>query len=342
MLAMTNRMYAPPAKGPVTFSSKRVPCPKCGARRGFAPLEEGSLGGKCHACGIFIPPALHEVPLLYPAEPQEKPVLIPRKFVSDTEVAESMRYITTLPRTKPVECTDKEERAAIVEFLAGFSQRDSEWLADVHGHRKMLRERHPFAATLAELTDRHILWEWKVGQSEDGATIFWYQDYDGRYRNGKKVWYNEEGFNRTKHNELKAPRFIYTQRQGYRTCLFGEYGLSQRQDVPVILVESEKTAIFMAYHHRDAVVVASGGANSLNKERAEVLNGRHVWIIFDNDLPGEDGAHKSAKILNKIGAHTHIITTQTVFPNVPSGFDPADYYYLKFKRTRDLRNYNSF
>jgi hypothetical protein len=38
------------------FSSKRLCCPHCGARRGFAPIVGDDGTGKCHACGLFVPP----------------------------------------------------------------------------------------------------------------------------------------------------------------------------------------------------------------------------------------------------------------------------------------------
>jgi hypothetical protein len=38
------------------FSSQRVRCPACGARRGFAPVVGQQEAGKCHACGLFLPP----------------------------------------------------------------------------------------------------------------------------------------------------------------------------------------------------------------------------------------------------------------------------------------------
>lgn len=37
------------------FSNRRIQCPECKARRGFAPLIGDEASGKCFACGAFLP-----------------------------------------------------------------------------------------------------------------------------------------------------------------------------------------------------------------------------------------------------------------------------------------------
>ncbi len=45
-----------PGRDRLKFSNRRTECPACKARHGFATLEGDGDAGKCHACGLFMPP----------------------------------------------------------------------------------------------------------------------------------------------------------------------------------------------------------------------------------------------------------------------------------------------
>lgn len=118
-----------------------------------------------------------------------------------------------------------------------------------------------------------------------GATVFWQIDANEQVRSGKIILYNSETGHRVKephsyvswaHRELQLKDFNLKQ------CLFGEHLLIRYPDAPVILVESEKTAIVMSHFIPNYVWVATGGINGCFKEEfVHSLKGRDVTLIPD-------------------------------------------------------------
>lgn len=118
-----------------------------------------------------------------------------------------------------------------------------------------------------------------------GATVFWQVDANEQVRSGKIILYNSETGHRVKephscvswaHRELQLKDFNLKQ------CLFGEHLLKRYPDAPVILVESEKTAIVMSHFIPNYVWVATGGINGCFKEEfVHSLKGRDVTLIPD-------------------------------------------------------------
>jgi len=118
-----------------------------------------------------------------------------------------------------------------------------------------------------------------------GSAVFWQVDIEGHVRAGKIMCYNPENGHRVKepqayvswaHSELKLPDFHLKQ------CLFGEHLLKGSSETPVMLVESEKTAVIMSHFIPDYIWLATGGKNGcFNREAMQVLEGRDVVLIPD-------------------------------------------------------------
>ena len=78
------------------------------------------------------------------------------------------------------------------------------------------------------------------------------------------------------HSELHLPDFNLQQ------CLFGEHLLKTSASVPIMLVESEKTAVIMAHFISDYLWLATGGKNGcFNKDAMSVLRDREVTLVPD-------------------------------------------------------------
>ena len=78
------------------------------------------------------------------------------------------------------------------------------------------------------------------------------------------------------HSELKLTNFHL------RQCLFGEHLLNTSGTAPVMLVESEKTAVIMSHFIPDYIWLATGGKNGcFNSEAMQVLRGRDVTLVPD-------------------------------------------------------------
>ena len=128
---------------------------------------------------------------------------------------------------------------------------------------------------------------YKVGTSNKwgGTTVYWQTDISGKVRTGKIMLYDSATGHRIKephtyvgwaHSELRLSNFHL------RQCLFGEHLLNTSATAPVMLVESEKTAIIMSHFIPDYIWLATGGKNGcFNSEAMQVLHGRDVTLIPD-------------------------------------------------------------
>ncbi|PSR53438.1 hypothetical protein AHMF7605_07810 [Adhaeribacter arboris] len=160
-------------------------------------------------------------------------------------------------------------------------------------------------------TADYLLQYFSIGTTRAGGTLFWYQDKAGQYRKPKRIYYQSNG-HRVKATEDEAKSkpspLAFTNQAGYEYCLFGEFQLIRYPaSAKVVMVESEKSAIIGHVHFPDFIWVATGGAVSLKKEKAKVLQGRKVMIIPDMHQTGREGALRMQAILKEVGCRTRIL-----------------------------------
>lgn len=143
-----------------------------------------------------------------------------------------------------------------------------------------------------EITN-NLIEKYYLGTSKrwKGANIFWQLDITGKVRTGKIMLYNSETGKRIRkpfnhinwvHSVLKKSEFNLKQ------CFFGEHLLNSNSN-NIMVVEAEKTAIIASAIMPQYTWLASGGLNSLDKERCTVLNKHNV--IFHPDI----GAYETWK-----------------------------------------------
>lgn len=161
--------------------------------------------------------------------------------------------------------------------------------ADVVGRSLSHYEINPLyrylCQTFGEEETLRLFQLYRIGTSSKwgGATIFWQTDRQGQVRTGKIMQYDPATGHRIKeprayvswvHSELRLPDFHL------RQCLFGEHLLNRSTSAPVMLVESEKTAVVMCHFIPDYIWLATGGKNgSFNREAMSVLRDREVTLI---------------------------------------------------------------
>ena len=142
---------------------------------------------------------------------------------------------------------------------------------------------------------REVAAMYQIGANANGSTIFWQIDKDGRTRTGKLMAYGRDG-HRIKEDCYDRVNWMHAilRREGLipeefelTQCLFVEHLLRIFPDAPVVLVESEKTAIICAIKDSSRVYLATGGVYGLTAERAAALVGRHVIVIPDADAMDE-------------------------------------------------------
>ena len=126
-------------------------------------------------------------------------------------------------------------------------------------------------------------------------------DIQGRCRGGKIIPYNPETGHRIKDDTVPPAMWVHTRLKSLgqlpddwtlSQCLFGEHLLPRYPDLPVALVEAEKTAVICSLLLPEHIWLATGGKSQFN-DRLMVLKGRKVTAFPDID--GYDEWRKKAK-----------------------------------------------
>lgn len=135
------------------------------------------------------------------------------------------------------------------------------------------------------------------------------------------------------HSELHLPDFHLKQ------CLFGEHLLKGSSSSPVILVESEKTAIIMSHFISDYIWLATGGKNGcFNREAMLALQGRDVTLIPDLGAT-EQWKEKSvllSGICKKVSVSDILERTATE-EQCSQGLDIADFFLFSPSKRQILQ-----
>ena len=160
---------------------------------------------------------------------------------------------------------------------------------------------------------------YKVGTSNKwgGSTVYWQTDISGKARTGKIMLYDSATGHR-----IKEPH-------AYVGWAHSELKLSNTSGTaPVMLVESEKTAIIMNYFIPDYIWLATGGKNGcFNSEAMQVLRGRDVTLV--PDLGAADQWKEKARMLSGIAKS---VTVSDMLEQIATeeqrnqGLDIADFF----------------
>lgn len=124
---------------------------------------------------------------------------------------------------------------------------------------------------------------YKIGTrvDRDDEVIFWQFDQNMNCRSGKVMSYDRATIKRGKtiswmHTILGFTDFNLSQ------CLFGEHLITSKHD-PVIVVESEKSAIIGSIVIPEFIWVATGGKSSGVADKLKVLKDHKVTLVPDID-----------------------------------------------------------
>lgn len=146
-----------------------------------------------------------------------------------------------------------------------------------------------------------------------GAPVFWYIDSKFGITTGKIMYYpdpvkgkryRESDRYRGKpvvnfvHAVLKIPGFKR------KPCYFGEHLLTLEPGKPVMVVESEKTALIASAFFPDHVVLATGGINGLQNLDWSLTRGREVVLIPDTstgDVATKNWTEQTKQINSRYG-----------------------------------------
>ena len=142
-----------------------------------------------------------------------------------------------------------------------------------------------------------MLWAYCVGHfRKDSRTVFWQIDEQGRVHTGKLMMYGADG-KRNREGAFKNPGWAHNylrydkNRYGMQQCLFGMHLVDRYPDVPVNVVESEKTAVICAINYGldRGLWMACGGLQNIKEFELQPLidRGRDIFLWPDKD--GREG-----------------------------------------------------
>lgn len=157
----------------------------------------------------------------------------------------------------------------------------------------------------------HVCTRYLLGTSKyiDGSSVFWYIDSTGKVTDGKIMYYDDpKTGKRYKGNDLSKPAvnwvhsLLRINEFNRKPCFYGEHLLRVEPDKPVLIVESEKTALIASVFFHNKIVLATGGQQNLSDRLYwELLQGRQITLIPDtakDDKASKEWKDKAEK-LNK-------------------------------------------
>ena len=189
----------------------------------------------------------------------------------------------------------------------------------------------------------NLIETYNIGTSNQfggGSIVFWQVDINSKIRTGKIMQYSSTKGKRIKeptncinwvHSTLKMPDFNLKQ------CFFGEH-LIKRNNKPIAIVESEKTAIISSVYFPDFVWIATGGKNGIRLNNIlKIYSGRNVYLF--PDLGAYDNWSKKAKEIPIKIKVSDLLEHNANEAAKKQGYDLADYLIeFKYQKFRKIVN----
>lgn len=169
-----------------------------------------------------------------------------------------------------------------------------------------------------------IFKKYLIGGNDFSPETTFYFQFDGKlWRSGKSIKYGKDGHRLKGKGTL--PFFLHRHQDlGFddnamelRQCFFGQHLLDENS--PVVVVESEKTALYCNGAFPKYIWLATGGRTQLNAAKLQILGNRVVYLI-----PDTDSVEYWSKIANTFGNITTIDLREVA--ELEKGADLMDYF----------------
>ena len=188
-----------------------------------------------------------------------------------------------------------------------------------------------------ELAGRYNIGTAKVRK---GSCVFWQVDIKGRVCQGKVMFYDAATGKRS--HEVH-PTWSHTlmkiDKERVGQCFFGEHLLAESPDLPVGIVESEKSAIIASFYLPGYVWLACGGKDGMfGKADLDIFKDRKV-VLFP-DLGMLENWEGKAEKLRRHGIEAHVFTyleEHATQSEKEKGLDIADYLLNEHSQAAILR-----
>ena len=165
-----------------------------------------------------------------------------------------------------------------------------------------------------EVADR-VAARYYLGTSKylPGAPVLWYIDSEYRITTGKIMYYPDPVKGKRyresdRYHGKPVVNFVHAvlKLRGFKRkpCFFGEHLLTAEPGKPVMVVESEKTALIAGAFFPDHVVLATGGMNGLQNLDWSLTRGREVVLVPDtstDDVATKNWTEQAKQINTRFG-----------------------------------------
>ena len=173
-----------------------------------------------------------------------------------------------------------------------------------------------------------------------GSCVFWQVDIKGRVCQGKVMLYDAATGKRSHEvHPTWAHTLMKIDKERVGQCFFGEHLLAEFPDLPVGIVESEKSAIIASFYLPGYVWLACGGKDGMfGKANLDIFKDRKV-VLFP-DLGMLENWEGKAERLRRHGIDTHVFTyleEHASQSEKEKGLDIADYLLNEHSQAAILR-----
>lgn len=314
----THRFILEPYKTPAS----RFICPECGHKRCFSRYIDLHTGeyianhvGRCnreHNCGYhYTPKQYFSDNGIKVSDPQTQP------FISKPE---PIKPLSLFPETIFRETLKYYQENNLIAFLLSIFNLE----------------------IITNLLEKYL-----IGTSKhwSGASIFWQIDITRKVRSGKVMLFDARNGHRIKNpfNHITwAHSILKLEDYNLEQCFFGEHLLPFYPDLPVSIVESEKTALIASVYFPQFVWIATGGIYGCrwtSRKVCNALSGRKVLLWPDANA--FDKWNKALQVLQGYGLRVSIsdlLEKQTSQTEKAAGVDIADYLLNSFPNQFNQEN----
>lgn len=172
-----------------------------------------------------------------------------------------------------------------------------------------------------------------ISKARKGIPYSAFQERDLAFDGSR--WYiptrNEEG-NITNLRVWDGPGQPVLASPSLKLGIFGLERLAAHPSDPVYLCEGEWDAVALDWARQKAnapgVVLGVPGAGTFKADWAEFLQGRAIYLVYDNDDPGESGMNRTTELLSGVAASISRIRWPV---KSAKGYDVNDYFGERVK-----------